>query len=231
MKEVQLLYDEIQSRLKANQNPEYAVPMKQYMRNKFDCYGIQSPKRKEIISDFKPAFRSLNQGQMQRLVTLLWEEKHRESQYVGMLALDGNIKRYNESFIHFLESLITTKSWWDSVDWLAANGVGVHLQNYPKLRPVYPRKWIASSNIWLQRTAIIFQLKYKEETDFKMIKEFILQKVGIKEFFIQKACGWALRQHSRIDPDGVVQFVESHPELSTLCKTEALKWLKRKGKI
>lgn len=231
MKEVQSLFNEIQLRLRENQNPEYAAPMKQYMRNKFECYGIQSPRRKEIIADLKPSFRLLNQDQMEHLVTLLWNEKHRESQYVGMFALEGNIKKYQAPFIHHLEIMITTKSWWDTVDWLATNGVGVHLKNFPDLLSVYPQKWIASPNMWLQRTAILFQLKYKEATDFELIKEFILQKVGIKEFFIQKACGWALRQHSKVDPEGVIQFVKSHPELSTLCKTEALKWLKRKGKI
>jgi len=56
--------------------------------------------------------------------------------------------------------------------------------------------------------------------------------MGEKEFFIRKAIGWALRQYSYIDSKSVVQFVKDHEsELSTLSKTEALKALKREGKI
>jgi len=44
-----------------------------------------------------------------------------------------------------------------------------------------------------------------------------------KEFFLNKAIGWSLRQHSRVDPQWVIRFVEDHPELSNLSKKEALR--------
>ena len=50
--------------------------------------------------------------------------------------------------------------------------------------------------------------------------------------FIRKAIGWALRQYSYVDASAVIQFVITYEsELSTLSKSEALKALKRKGKI
>ena len=52
------------------------------------------------------------------------------------------------------------------------------------------------------------------------------------EFFIRKAIGWALRQYSYVDASAVIQFVKTYEsELSTLSKSEALKALKREGKI
>ena len=52
------------------------------------------------------------------------------------------------------------------------------------------------------------------------------------EFFIRKAIGWALRQYSYVDASAVIQFVKTHKsELNPWSKSEALKALKRKGKI
>ena len=35
-----------------NANPEKAVPMKKYMKDKFEFFGIMSKERKEIIKNF-----------------------------------------------------------------------------------------------------------------------------------------------------------------------------------
>jgi 3-methyladenine DNA glycosylase AlkD len=72
-------------------------------------------------------------------------------------------------------------------------------------------------------------LNYKEKTDFALMKEIIIENLGSKEFFINKAIGWALRQYSRVDEAGVREFVASTP-LSPLSAREALKWLERQEK-
>jgi 3-methyladenine DNA glycosylase AlkD len=45
-----------------------------------------------------------------------------------------------------------------------------------------------------------------------------------KEFFINKAIGWSLRQYARIDPKAVKKFVKSTP-LHPLSRREAMKHL------
>ena len=92
--------------------------------------------------------------------------------------------------------------------------------------------WIDHENMWMRRTAILHQLNFKDRTDPDRLFHYCEQRMGEKEFFIRKAIGWALRQYSYIDSKSVVQFVKDHEsELSTLSKTEALKALKREGKI
>jgi 3-methyladenine DNA glycosylase AlkD len=63
--------------------------------------------------------------------------------------------------------------------------------------------------MWLIRTAIIFQLKYKDKTNFELLKQNIRQHSHSKEFFIKKAIGWALREHSKYSPSEVINFIES----------------------
>jgi 3-methyladenine DNA glycosylase AlkD len=84
-----------------------------------------------------------------------------------------------------------------------------------------------SGNFWLQRSALLFQLKYKNQTDLKLLFGYIEKLSGSREFFIRKAIGWTLREYSKTDPDVVIQFVETH-QLQPLSQKEALKVINRK---
>ena len=77
------------------------------------------------------------------------------------------------------------------------------------VREKYLAKWRKSENFWLRRTCILFQLGYKEETDFELLCDIIRENLGSKEFFINKAIGWALRQYARTDPKAVKKFVKA----------------------
>jgi 3-methyladenine DNA glycosylase AlkD len=52
----------------------------------------------------------------------------------------------------------------------------------------------------------------------------IRRRADSKEFFIQKACGWALRQHAKTFPKRVEWFLERN-ELPKLAIREARKQL------
>jgi 3-methyladenine DNA glycosylase AlkD len=113
--------------------------------------------------------------------------------------------------LNLYEELITQKSWWDTVDALAAWQVGDYFKKYPDQIIPYTNKWMDSGNMWLQRTCLIFQLKYKEETDFELLKSLIIPLSDSKEFFIQKAIGWALREYSKLFPQRVMDFASNQP--------------------
>jgi 3-methyladenine DNA glycosylase AlkD len=102
--------------------------------------------------------------------------------------------------------------------------VGVHFQRFPDVREKYLAKWRKSEDFWLRRTCILFQLNYKEETDFDLLCEIIRENLGSKEFFINKAIGWSLRQYARTDPLAVKKFVKAAP-LQPLSRREAMKHL------
>jgi 3-methyladenine DNA glycosylase AlkD len=165
---------------------------------------------------------------LKEFVRLCFEDDHREVHYIALQMVGKTLKKQDESFIEFLEELILKQSWWDSVDWIS-KFVSLHFQRFPKnIKPITGR-WIESDNIWLQRMAIIFQRYKKYPTDWALLQKYILRRANSSEFFVQKAAGWALRDHSKIDAAAVVGFVEAHPELSNLTQREALKWLKERG--
>lgn len=75
--------------------------------------------------------------------------------------------------------------------------------------------------MWLNRSAIVFQLDYKVKTNFDLLKAECEKHKNSKEFFIQKAIGWALRDYSRFNPQAVKNYVENS-NLMSLSKKEAL---------
>ena len=111
-----------------------------------------------------------------------------------------------------------------SGDGLAGGIVGTHFKRFPAVKKKYLGRWRTSENFWLRRTTILFQLNYKKETDFDLLCEIICENLGSKEFFINKAIGWSLRQYARIDPKAVKKFVNS-TTLHPLSSREALKHL------
>jgi 3-methyladenine DNA glycosylase AlkD len=129
-------------------------------------------------------------------------------------------------FLAPIRTLVTTKSWWDTVDSLAKNGAGGLVLRYPELAGTMDR-WVESENMWLRRTAILHQLGFKERTGADRLFRYCELRAHEQEFFIRKAIGWALREYSKVDADAVRRFVADHDAaLSGLSKREALLWLK-----
>jgi 3-methyladenine DNA glycosylase AlkD len=210
-------------------NAEYALQMKAYMRNQYDFFGLKAEKQRETNRIFLKEAGLPAITDLPLLIHQLWDQPEREMQFFGMLLLDKYKNKVDEDFIQVYEFMISTKSWWDTVDYIAANLVGAHFKHFPHLIPVYTEKWMKSGNLWLQRSALLFQLKYRNSTDTNLMFSLIKQLSGEKDFFIRKAIGWALRQYSKTDPEAVIFFVETHA-LSGLSQKEAMKVINRKKK-
>jgi 3-methyladenine DNA glycosylase AlkD len=205
-----------------HRDEENAKPMKKYMRDQFEFLGIKASQRNALLREFFKEHGKPHLEELPQIVLALWELPEREFQYIGLTLLEKDVKKLSDEHLTLAETLVVTKSWWDTVDHLAANIIGTILKKHPKWIGHYTRKWIQSDYIWLQRTAILFQLKYKKETDEQLLYHYIRMCKDSKEFFIQKAIGWALREYSKTNPESVIRFVESE-HLAPLSKREALK--------
>jgi 3-methyladenine DNA glycosylase AlkD len=196
------------------------------MKNQFEFFGISMPKRKDILRQFKSNHKLTCNPQFFELINQLWIDPHREMQYIALELLASMVTKLDARHMPMIETLILTKSWWDTVDSLAPNIAGAIFKKDSECRNNYVYNWMSDSNIWLQRSSIIFQLKYKLETDWNLMCEAILRNDTSKEFFVRKGQGWALRQYSKFNPSAVVHFVEANPQLSGLTKREALRCIK-----
>ncbi|MCG7408634.1 DNA alkylation repair protein [Paenibacillus sp. ACRRX] len=215
--------------MKANADPEKAAAMSKYMRGQFPFFGIPQPKRKELFrSHIRTYGKPASADVLLAAVEVLWAYEERELAYVAMELLEGGLKLLELSHIHRIERCILTKSWWDTVDGLASHTVGGVMSRYSDDCRHYAGRWIGSDQMWLNRTALLFQLKYKGKTDRELLAAAIAAHVESKEFFIQKAIGWALREYAKTDPGWVAHYVEQH-ELMPLSRREAVKGLMLEG--
>ncbi|MBT8272813.1 MAG: DNA alkylation repair protein, partial [Bacteroidia bacterium] len=141
----------------------------------------------------------------------------------AMEIIEKELRRsYDKADIAFIEELIVTNSWWDSVDFIAKNILGKYLATYPDQTKTTVERFSRSSNLWLNRSSIIYQLGYKQNTDAKILFRQCERFRHSDEFFIQKAIGWALREYAKTDPKAVMDFVKS-TQLKPLSQREAIR--------
>ena len=214
----------IKTLFEQNADPIQAVPMKKYMRDQFEYLGIKTPRNVALQKEFFEEHGFPQLSELEPVLRDLWSLPQREFQYVAVGLLGRFNKEISSKFIKTIEYMLITKSWWDTVDSIAGGTVGIHFRRFPDVREKYLAKWRASNNFWLRRVTILFQLNYKKETDFDLLCEIIRENLDSKEFFINKAIGWSLRQYARIDPKAVTKFVKTTP-LHPLSRREAMKHL------
>jgi 3-methyladenine DNA glycosylase AlkD len=201
-----------------------APQMSRYMKNRFSFYGVKSPERKELQRQFIYKNGKLAISDAEKEVLGIWNNCKREVNYAIVDILKHKSYWQQEQSIDLAEWLIVHQSWWDTVDAIATHCVGHYMKQHPEKMEEYSAKWVLSDNMWLNRTAIIFQLKYKKETNFELLKQNIRHHSGNEEFFIRKAIGWALREYSKVAPKAVAEFI-TEVQLQNLSIREATKYL------
>jgi 3-methyladenine DNA glycosylase AlkD len=215
--------EQLTSLFEEHRNDDNAGPMRKYMKDHFPFLGIKSPLRKELEKQFFKETGILKEEFNKDFVVGLWEKDEREYQYTAITYTGKFIKKLPKDAIQFLERLITTKSWWDSVDSIAPL-VGELARKYPELVEKTINHWSVDENYWLRRVAILFQLKYKQQTNETLLYDYMVKNADSKEFFLQKAIGWALREYSKTNPESVKAFIEGN-QLAPLSIREGSKYL------
>src|SRR6478752_6521754 len=219
------LVDLLQFHFENNRNELQAEPMRKYMKDLFPFLGIKKPERNKILKQFYLQTGILKEEFHQEFVIKLWEQAEREYQYAALDYIEKSLKKLSKENLPLMECMIKTKSWWDTVDMLASKPVGMIAKGHPEVIKETIEGWAYGDHLWLRRSAILFQLKYKDQTNEELLYRYIEQNAESKEFFIQKVIGWVLREYSKTNPTSVKRFIETH-SLSALSVREGSKYLK-----
>ena len=206
-------------------NSLIALNQKAYMRNQFDFYGLTARQRRKIQTPLLKKYCDISKEHLKKITTELWKKEQRDYQYCAQELILQNNKNLKIGDIQLFELMITNKSWWDTIDFIAPKIIGKYFKLYPEKTESQIDKWINSNNIWLQRSCLIFQLKYKENLNTDLLSHIIQSLLGSKEFFINKAIGWILREYSKTNQKWVIDFVQK-TNLNSLSQREALKFIK-----
>ena len=214
--------EELVKELKAVANPDDAVAMKAYMKNKFEFLGVKTPARRKLTKTFLK--HQINLVIDWNFINEAWNYPYRELQYTALDYLEIRKKLLTPSDLPNLKKLAQTKSWWDTIDFLDRL-VGSIIARFPETKEII-LAWSCDEDIWLRRLAIDHQLLRKEETDTELLEKILVNNLGQTEFFINKAIGWALRDYSKTNPDWVRDFIERYrAEMAALSIREGSKYL------
>ena len=214
---------ELENAFAANKNPENAFAMAKYMKNNFSFFGIKTEERRRVFAAIWKENKQEVATNTIQIAFDLYSKQEREFHYCAIEILIKECKgNYKKEDIKWIERLISNNSWWDSVDTIAKYILGEYLLEFPLETKKVIERFSNSENMWLNRSAILFQLGYKQKTNSAFLFSECLKQADSKEFFIQKAIGWALREYAKSNPEAVKEFVKTS-NLKPLSTKEALK--------
>jgi 3-methyladenine DNA glycosylase AlkD len=218
---MQKLTLELLQSLRKASNEEEAKGMRRYMREQFDFFGIKAPHRREITAPLFLASPPKDAAELETIVRELWQQPFREVQYAACDYLYQYRSMLAARHLAFLRHLIITRSWWDTVDSLATRSLGDLTLRYSQVRSSMD-KWVRDPNLWIRRSALLYQLKFRDLTDWPRLRQYCEVTSKEEDFFIRKAIGWSLREYAKVNSAEVKRFV-SATDFSSLTVREALK--------
>ena len=225
---------ELQQLLESHGNAVQSQGMAAYMQQQFPFLGIKTPMRRaSLMPYFNEAKEFPDSKPLREIARRLWRLPEREFQYAAVDFLLASSRILTPADLEFVRELVVEKSWWDTVDMLASGVVGPLVLQCSDLKEVMD-DWSVAANLWIRRTALLHQLRYKEQTDVPRLFGYCLANAGDHEpidpegrtdiFFIRKAIGWALREFAKTDRAAVICFVNEHKSrFAPLSVREALK--------
>ncbi|MFJ8141712.1 DNA alkylation repair protein [Streptomyces sp. NPDC096013] len=204
-------------------DPERAASMRAYMKDVAPFLGLTTPLRRTLSRTVLEGTPRPDEADCTAIALRCWELPEREYQYFAVDYLRRHVKRCTSGFLPVARHLVSAVPWWDTVDALASHVVGGLVAADPELVGDMDA-WIVDEDMWVARTALLHQLRYKERTDTERLFAYCLRQSGHPDFFVRKAIGWCLREYAKTDPEAVRGFLAREKgRFAPLSVREALK--------
>jgi 3-methyladenine DNA glycosylase AlkD len=217
----------VRRRLSEIGDPAKAHGMQAYMKSAMPCLGVSAVPLRQVCREVFAALSWSCAEDCQADVLAIWRDaEFREERYAAIELTGVKAARAFQdlSAQPMYEEMIVTGAWWDFVDAIVAQRLGPILQREGGGMKRKMLEWSTDPDMWKRRSAILCQIKAKEETDLDLLYACIEPSLDSKEFFLRKAIGWALRSYAWTDPSEVRRYVAAHADrLSGLSRREALK--------
>jgi 3-methyladenine DNA glycosylase AlkD len=219
----QLVLDRLTCVYPQARDPLRARAMASSMRYAFPFLGIPTPRQRFLALEVTDGLPQPRESDLRSVALGCWALPEREFQYFACGYLRRYVRVCSAGFLPTVAELVTSRSWWDTVDPLAAHVVGPLVMRYPRLAADIDR-WALERDVWLVRSAMLHQLHYHESTNANRLFHYCTEQCNNPNFFVRKAIGWALREYALTDPGAVRRYVGAHRgRMSPLSAREALR--------
>jgi 3-methyladenine DNA glycosylase AlkD len=215
------LYNSLTRRLRAMGSPARAVKEKAYQKSAWQHWGVALPQMdraiREILKDVPAAERLA-------LARRLWREPVWDLKIVAGRLLNANSVPPTEPLWRFVRARMADLDGWAVADNLASVGSRCLLADPRRLDVA--ETWVRNPHLWTRRAALVFTLPWTRNGDPERMLGWAAELAGDREWFIQKAIGWWLRELSKRDAPRVRRFLADHgATLKGVARREATKYL------
>ena len=194
--------------------------------------GIRTVDLKNIFKTIFQNYPLPKYDDTKNIIREFFAMEEREFLYFGIALLAKRKKLWMKTDIVFIESLLLTKPAWDTIESITAELVSDFAKMYPTTAIEFLKSWSQSKSPALKSVAIMYQRKFKKDTDTETLQKFISENMNTGDAIVNKAIGSALRDYSKTDYEWVTNFVvQNSSHLDKAAKQEAIKWINNKGLI
>jgi 3-methyladenine DNA glycosylase AlkD len=209
--------------LRALGSPERAEWEKRYQKSPWEHWGVSLPNMDVAI---RQTLGDLSQDDALDLCRRLWREPVWDLRIVAGRILARKSIAPDAKVWDFVTERMADLDGWAVADNLASVASRCLIEDPSRLDVV--ETWIESTHVWTRRAALVFTLPWAEEKrDPERMLGWAARLAEDREWFIQKAIGWWLRELSKRDPKRVRRFLNEHDgKLKGVARREATKYLK-----
>lgn len=221
--------DDALAKLNRHIEPGRAEQMKTYHKIDREYLGIANGPLDDLAKDWR---RSLSVDERVDLASALWNTNIYECRVLAAKMLTQARIRPDDRVWDLLAGWVS-----DFDSWAIADHASMAAQRRLTADPTridQIEKWTTSDHMWTKRAALVTTLPYTKNRNASehelATRERILgwaaSYVEDKQWFIQKAVAWWLRDLSKRDPERVTQFLDHHGEnMKPFARREASKYL------
>ena len=157
----------------------------------------------------------LDQGDSLTLAAKLWREPVWDLKIVAGRLLARKAVAPNAAVWTFVVRRMSDLDGWAVADNFANVAARCLVADPARLEIV--ETWVESPHLWTRRAALVFTLPWtKDGRDPARMLAWAARLAPDRQWFIQKAIGWWLRELSKRDPERVRRFLDEHDELAAL---------------
>jgi 3-methyladenine DNA glycosylase AlkD len=204
-------------------SPERAEQEQRYQKSRWEHWGVALPKMDIAIRE---SLGDLSQDEALDLCRRLWREPVWDLKVVAGRILARKSIEPDAKVWAFVTGRLIDLDGWAVADNLAPVASRCLIEDPGRLDAV--EAWIESPHLWTRRAVLVFTLPWaKQKRDPERMLGWAALLANDRQWFIQKAIGWWLRELSKRDPKRVRQFLTDHGgKLSGVARREATKYLK-----
>ena len=215
--------------LEAHRQPGKAEDMAAYHKAPRVYLGVANP---DIDACAKAWRRTLDLDGRIALARGLWDSDIHEARVAAAKLLAQARIRPDDAVCDLIQSWVPTFDAWAIADHASGAAAKRLVADPSRLDTV--ETWLDHDNFWVRRAALVMTLPWTKQNHPKPGEQAARQRIlgwctrlaPDREWFIQKAIAWWLRELSKHDPEATRGWLASHgAELKPFAQREAGKYL------